>query len=141
MKLQRKIKPEPMVPMASMSDIAFLLIIFFMVSTTFMKEAGIKAKPPKAKQGEELKKKSLATITVDENGESYFDGDKLSIASLGKAIQERIAQRNPKDRIVVLKCDKEIKSVYFIKAIEQISQAGATLEIWVEPKGKKEAKK
>ena len=135
MKLERRIKSHATVPVASMSDIAFLLIIFFMVSTTFMKEAGIKAEPPETRKGEELKDKTLGTVTIDENGETYLDGDPMPISMLGDKLKERVARKQSEDRLVVLKCHKEVKSAYYIKVIEQISGAGGTLELWVEPEG------
>jgi biopolymer transport protein ExbD len=133
MKLQRKIKPKPMVPMASMSDIAFLLIIFFMVSTTFMKESGIEAKPPKTRVGEELKKKVLATLTIDENGETYLDGTRLPISGIPERLEGRFGDRKLEDRIIVLKCDRDVQSALYVPVIEKISEVGGALEIWVEP--------
>ena len=137
MKLERKIKPAPIVPMASMSDIAFLLIIFFMVSTTFIREAGIRVTPPRTREAEELRKKSAGTITIDEEGKAYLDGTLFSVTRLPEELERRFQQRNLKERTVVLKCDKEVRSSVYLPVIEQISQVGATLEIWVEPQVKK----
>jgi len=119
--------------MASMSDIAFLLIIFFMVSTTFIREAGIKVTPPTAREAEELKKKCAGIVTVDEEGEVFLDGDRFSITLLPEELDRRFRKRNIKERIVVFKCDKDVRSSAYIPVIEKISQVGATLEIWVEP--------
>jgi biopolymer transport protein ExbD len=133
MKLQSKIKPRAVVPMASMSDIAFLLIIFFMVSTTFMKESGIQVHPPKTETGEELRRKVAATLTVDEKGDTYVDGVPTPLSMLSEKLEPRLEPREPEDRIVVLKCDLDVQSALYVPVIEKISEVGATLEIWVEP--------
>lgn len=47
-KIKKAARPETLIPTASMSDIAFLLLLFFMVSTVFVREKGLKVRLPKA---------------------------------------------------------------------------------------------
>lgn len=134
MKLERKVKAGAMVQLVSMSDIAFLLIVFFIFSTTFMRESALKVKPPETKVGEELKKRSVGTITVDEEGSTYLDGNPIPLSQLAQELENRLDRPGVADRIVVLKCDKGVMSAIYVPVIEKISAIGATLEIWVDPR-------
>ncbi|MCB5230845.1 MAG: biopolymer transporter ExbD [Candidatus Cloacimonas sp.] len=72
-KIQGKTKPSTAIPNASMSDIAFLLLIFFMVSTVFVKERGLKVILPQGKSIEKIPRKTATTIYVDRSGVISID--------------------------------------------------------------------
>ncbi len=72
-KLQAKSKPETIIPTASMSDIAFLLLIFFMVSTVFVKERGLRVTMPEARSIEKVPRRNAATVYVDRSGMISID--------------------------------------------------------------------
>jgi biopolymer transport protein ExbD len=57
-KIERKTKVATEIPNASMSDIAFLLLIFFMVSTTFVKEKGLKVNLPQAEAIQKINRRN-----------------------------------------------------------------------------------
>ena len=67
-KIVRKTKIGTDVPDAGMSDIAFLLLIFFMVSTTFVKEKGLNVVLPEANAIQKINRQNAATIYVNRNG-------------------------------------------------------------------------
>ncbi|MCD6382704.1 MAG: biopolymer transporter ExbD, partial [Candidatus Hydrothermae bacterium] len=66
MKIRQKKEMKVVIPTASTSDIAFLLIIFFMLTTVFRKELGLKVTLPQAKRTERiLKSRDVANIYID----------------------------------------------------------------------------
>ena len=102
MKLQRKRRLMSMVPTASMGDIAFLLIIFFMVTSDFMK-TGMKAEPPRSPDIETMRKAAVIVV-VDNEGTLWLEGQAIDVASLEGKVKDLLEGR--KDRTVMLKIDK-----------------------------------
>ena len=73
MRFPEKKKEKAYIPTASMADIAFLLIVFFMVTTIFRVEKGLKLELPKAATTERLRKRSIARVWVNQWGEISID--------------------------------------------------------------------
>ena len=93
MNLRQFTKQDPDVNLTSLIDVVFLLLIFFMVSTTFTKEAEITVDLPEASA--EPVEAALAPIdlTIDVKGRFYINQQKVvnrQIATLKKAIQVQI---------------------------------------------------
>jgi len=66
-------KPETIIPSAGMSDIAFLLLIFFMVSTVFVQERGLNVVLPEARNIDKVPRRNATTIYVDQAGNISID--------------------------------------------------------------------
>jgi biopolymer transport protein ExbD len=71
--ITKKKRPEPEIPNASMSDIAFLLLIFFMVSTVFVKEKGLKLTLPQAESIQKIPRKNSVTLYISPEGKISID--------------------------------------------------------------------
>ncbi len=80
--LKAKSKPETTIPSSSMSDIAFLLLIFFMVSTVFVKERGLRVTMPDASSIEKVPRKTSTTIYVDRSGAISIDDYLIDIPTV-----------------------------------------------------------
>lgn len=78
-KIAAKSKPETIIPTASMSDIAFLLLIFFMVSTVFVSEVGLRVTLPEARNIEKVPRRNATTIYVDRSGNISIDDFQVEI--------------------------------------------------------------
>ncbi len=88
-KIVKTKKPSSQIPNSSMSDIAFLLLIFFMVSTVFVKERGLKyiTMPTASKEILEkgkIPRKHAATIYVDKNNLISIDDYPIDYSELYK---------------------------------------------------------
>ncbi len=106
MKLKRKERAKLMIPTASMSDIAFLLIIFFMLTTVFRKEIGLKVVLPQAETTERiLKSRDLANIYISRDGKISVDDNLVSPEQIKIAFKIKLAQ-NPAT-IAQIKADKD----------------------------------
>ena len=72
-KIKKGVKVEGAIPTASMSDIAFLLLIFFIVSTVFVKERGLKVTLPRAESIDKIPRAHAVTVYVDRSGTISID--------------------------------------------------------------------
>ncbi|MCD4651249.1 MAG: biopolymer transporter ExbD [Candidatus Cloacimonetes bacterium] len=74
-------KPEVEIPTASMADIAFLLLLFFMVSTVFVKEKGLRVELPRANEEtiNKIPRKQAITIYINRSGIISIDDMRVEI--------------------------------------------------------------
>ncbi|MDA9934935.1 biopolymer transporter ExbD, partial [Rubripirellula sp.] len=81
MKASRKKKRRKVqVPIASMGDIAFLLIIFFMLLSEFSKDKDLPIELPRSDQVKKTEIVVVARVAVAADGVIYFDGDQVDSA-------------------------------------------------------------
>jgi biopolymer transport protein ExbD len=108
MQFERKTKISTAIPSASLPDIIFMLLIFFMVATVFKQFAGLKVSLPDAEMVKKIpgSKRHIVTIWIDRNNQVVCDDFKVSkISSLRNILYEkRVADPQ---MIVAMKIDKE----------------------------------
>jgi len=108
MRIKAKRKPKATIPTASMSDIAFLLIIFFMLTTVFRKETGLKVVLPQARMTERIRKsRDIANIYIDKDERISVD-DKLVTPEHVKMAFKIKLKENP-SVLAQLKADKRVR--------------------------------
>lgn len=104
-------------------DVVLVLLIIFMATTAFVKEAGIDMKLPAAKTTEaqpETTKDINVALTRD--NKIYLDGQPSSEAAVQAAMMER-ARKNPETRVIV-KGDERIEYRRIMQVIDMAKQAG-----------------
>lgn len=115
---------NPDIPTASQGDIAFLLIIFFMVSTTFRQGSGLKVTLPAAEKTERiLKRRNVENIWIDRTGRISISDNLVSVSAVPAIIGEKIIQ-NP-DLVVMLQADKDVAYGYVTDVLEGLKDARA----------------
>jgi biopolymer transport protein ExbD len=134
MTLKKKKRPGAEIPTSSMSDIAFLLLIFFLTTTKFDTKQGVglvlpKPVDPDSKENIKLNKKNLARIMVSANGATGIAvGETTSIDPIEvNQIQFKVKQlitQNP-NMVVSIITDRQGKYQYMIQVLEQVRMAGA----------------
>lgn len=112
------------IPTASMADIAFLLIIFFMVSTVFVMYRGFPVDLPQAEKIDLLKsRRNAVNIWVSPLGRIMVDEFETDLSGVGTIVRAKLAQ-NP--RIVVLvKSDRNTEYRMISGVIEELRKANA----------------
>ena len=116
-----------------MADIAFLLFIFFAVSTSFDKDVGIDLVLPATRTPEQMPRRQV-TVAIDREGKLFINGKELAAkSSVGKHIQDMLAGVKPENREVVFRCHREIKKEVFEPVIFAVSEAGTKLIMSTEP--------
>ena len=99
MRFKRKARVASAIPTASMADISFLLLVFFMVSTVFVRFRGIPVELPTAEKVEKLEsRRDVTNIWVGPTGIINIDDQNIGLDQVGGRIHEKLTA-NP--RVVV----------------------------------------
>ena len=104
-----------------MINVVFLLLIFFMLTSTTSLQIK-KVELPTAKTAEKNSKQFL-TVTIDKNGSLELDGKAVTIEALPVHLEKKIAEK--KNAVISIHADKAIEFELFGKVIELAKQAGA----------------
>ena len=121
MKVKKKTKVDPEIPAASMSDIAFLLIIFFMLTTVFSQEQGLNYRIPETVKPIEEKFRNIE-ILIQENGVLIYQDNQVPLDHIRDIALARKAA-NP-DIFAVLKIEENTPYVYIISAMDELLVGG-----------------
>ena len=113
-----------LVPLASFGDIAFLLIIFFMLASNFVKEAHIELERVEAGNIEEVKPAPVS-VTLDADGVCYLQGKVQPIGSLESAVSMLV--EGAEDKRVAMTIDKNLVSKQYSPVQMALVRAGATI--------------
>jgi biopolymer transport protein ExbD len=125
MKIKRK-KPQAHVPSMAMGDIAFNLLIFFVILARAQDDSHLQWEPAKAVEIENSGV-AKASIVIDIENKYYLNGNNVGIVQLVPAIKALLADAPAGDRVVLLKVHKDAPAMFFEPAIEAISEAGGDL--------------
>ena len=129
----RRISPE--IPTASMADIAFLLIAFFLVTTTMYQDKGIQLQLPPVAETKLVKQKNLCSVWINDRDQiAFFENDNLTPVSLSQLRPdvERRLRENEK-LIISLKAEREASYRTFVDVLDELKLAGATRISIAEP--------
>ena len=139
MKVKRDKKDAADVDMSAFSDIAFLLIIFFILTTTFVKPFGSDLSVPSGSSDPENKTEDKQlTILLKGSSIRYADNDdELSINELRKKLlAENFPNKEPDKRMVIVECDKDLPYEQYFQVVMAISKAGGVLALIEEENNK-----
>ena len=126
MKLQNHLKEDPTVDLTSLIDVVFLLLIFFMVSTTFERQALMKVDLPEASQVEEpAEVPESLELVIDEEGRMYLNDQRL-IDSDARTIRAAIELAAGTDRTIplILRADRLTAHYHVVTAMDVAAQLG-----------------
>jgi len=128
MKIRRRRRAELSMPVTSMGDIAFLLTIFFILTSNFVKEASIKVAPPKSPDVAALQQVPVSVV-IDENSVVYVNGRRVADADAVESAVGTVLQRlRPEaQKAVVFRCDRSVDKSVFEPVLDAISRAGGTI--------------
>jgi biopolymer transport protein ExbD len=129
MQLRRKSRREVDLDLTAFSDIAFLLIIFFLVATTFIHNTGTPLEIPTGTSDKEESQDKITTIDVTPEKILYNgEGASIDIAALRLLLQkEGFAKRPSKERMVMIQSASEVECERYYQIVTAISQAGGVL--------------
>lgn len=108
--------------MTPMLDIVFIMLIFFIVTAVFVKEAGVSVDKPIAISAE-LKQQAAVLIAVTSADQVWVNRKKVEIKAL-RTVLERLLAENPRGTVVI-QADREAKSGITMQVMEAARQAGA----------------
>ena len=104
-----------------MLDIVFIMLIFFIVTTSFVKESGVTVSRPSAQTAEE-KKGSNILVAIRANGEIWIDRRAVDVRAVRPNI-ERMKAENP-EGAVIIQADEFSPTGLLVKVMDQVRLAG-----------------
>jgi len=115
---------QPDIPTASTSDIAFLLIIFFMVATHFRSERGLRVTLPEAQMTERiLKRRNTAAVWVDKTGRTTINDNFVTRAGVTAVMAEKVIE-NP-EIVALVFADKDVPYGFVTDVLDGLRDARA----------------
>lgn len=104
-------------------DVVFILLIFFLVTASFTKEAGIDVNRPTAQTAVRQEHGNLV-IAISKNGDIWIDNQKVDIRTIRAHIEHLHAQ-NPEGTVIIL-ADKDARTGATVDVLDQVRLAGVT---------------
>ena len=125
MKIQRKaVRAE--VPSTAMGDIAFNLLIFFVILARANDDSFLNWQPARAKNLEAAGYAKVSVL-IDADRKLYLNGRQVGMTQLSEQIGELLGDAPAGQRTVLLKIHREAQALYFEPVIEAVSEAGGDL--------------
>lgn len=113
----------PPIDIAPLIDVVFILLLFFLVSATFARDAGVEVTRPEAAMTQMLEPRALR-ISVTASGDVYTDGARVSLAELRSKVGEFVA-RQTRPSVVVIP-DADVPAGRLVEVMDAARLAGAT---------------
>lgn len=117
----RRESEEAQIDLTPMLDVVFIMLIFFIVTTSFVKETGIDINRPSASTAEK-KSKGNILIAIKSNGEIWIDQRHIDVRAVRANIQ-RMKAKFPQSAVII-QSDTESKTGVLVKVMDQIRLAG-----------------
>jgi biopolymer transport protein ExbD len=102
-------------------DCVFILLIFFIVTTTFVEETGIEVDRPQAASAVNLEKNSIL-IAVTAKGQVVYGGREIGVAGV-RPLVKRMTQKD--ELPVIVQADDSVPAGLFVRVVDEAKLAGA----------------
>ncbi len=112
---------ESEINLTPMLDVVFIMLIFFIVTTSFVKETGIEVNRPNADTAERDEKGNIL-VAISQNNEIWIDKRRVDLKAV-RANIERLKIEYPEGSVII-QADKEARSGLLVETMDQIRLAG-----------------
>ena len=112
--------------MSPLIDIVFILLIFFVVTTVFIKDSGVKVNKPQASSAKEIEKKSIF-LAVTKEGEVYYGGRNIGVEGVSTVVTSMLTE-NPELPVVIQ--GDELASHGLIMKVTDAAQLGGAKSVF-----------
>jgi len=119
---RKRARYEVQMPLTPLIDIVFLLLIYFLLTTNFMVDEGIKIKLPQAKASAPQVEETI-TVYVDKQGRAFLGDQEVELSRLFDRLREMIGGQ--KDKLVVVRADRAVILNRAVKVMDVVKAAGA----------------
>ena len=123
-RLQQRLEQqaEHSIDMSPLLDVVFILLIFFIVTTVFVRETGVEVDKPQAISAAQLEK-TVILLAITHSGEVFYDGSQIGVVGV-RGILEQLQRSDP--RPVVIQADKNVPTQLLLEVIDEAKLAGST---------------
>ena len=112
----------PSIDLGPMLDCVFILLIFFIVTTTFVDETGVEVDKPQAASAVQLEKTSIM-LALTKKGEVVYGGREIGVNGVQTLVKRMIAKEQVP---VIIQADKEAPAGLLVRVLDESKLAGAT---------------
>ncbi|MFC1526189.1 ExbD/TolR family protein [Candidatus Latescibacterota bacterium] len=124
---RRKGRVPPEIPTASMADIAFLLIVFFLVTTSMNQDKGLSLHLPAMGESKEVKRQNICNVWINaDNRLAFFENDQLTEVPFPELRGQIEARLRANEKLVIsLKAERGATYQVFVDVLDELKLAGA----------------
>lgn len=122
MKYDEQIEADATIDIGPMIDIVFILLIFFMVTTTFVKDMKLELERPKASSAVSASSKAIR-LFVDQNGSIYLDAEPVRLWLVQSKLRDMLGTSTSK--VVLVVTDEGVPAGRLVEVVDQARLAGA----------------
>lgn len=108
------------IDLAPLLDVVFILLIFFIVTTVFVRETGVEVDKPSAVSTETLQR-SVILIAITATGEVVYDGTNIGVSGVRGTVTQLMRTN---DQPLVIQADKSVSTELLVDVIDQAKLAG-----------------
>ena len=123
MKFSTHRQPLSVFSHSSLTDIVFLLLIFFLLSSSFVIQSGIKVRLPKSETSEQETQRQIV-VTVTEQGDLYLNDRQVTTETLGAQLAPLL--QADREKIVIIKADQMVSLQSAVHVMDIAKGVGAT---------------
>ena len=122
-RLQRRLEQQhnESIDMSPLLDVVFILLIFFIVTTVFVKETGVDVDKPQSMTAKQLEQ-TVILLAITDNGEIFYDANSIGVAGIRGTVEQLLSSQ---DRPVVIQADKNVPTQLLLEVIDEAKLAGA----------------
>lgn len=121
MQLRTRRKQKVLINITPLIDVLFLLLIFFMVSSTFLEQPGIKLELPQAQSAVVVEQKDYV-LFVDKESNMFLNDKAVGMKDLEAKIKEALPKM--KDMALVLNADQEVSHGFVVRVMDIAKRSG-----------------
>ena len=111
------------VNLSPLIDITFLLLIFFVVTSTFVKDAEVEIQRPGAATATATRPEPVVRVALDAQGRVYVDGQRVQAWVVQSRVRDQLQRAKAKQALVI--ADRRADAGQLVNLIDQCRQAGA----------------
>ncbi len=121
MKFRLKRRPEVRIDVINLIDIMLMILLFFMISTTFVVQPGIPVTLPKASSSVKVAGKEIVVVITADEG-IYFQGQKVGLEQLPSYLKN--AMGNNQDTILLINADEKASHGIVVEVLDAAKSLG-----------------
>ncbi|MEC4727652.1 biopolymer transporter ExbD [Shewanella sp. D64] len=118
---QRLEQQQQHIDLSPLLDVVFILLIFFIVTTVFVKETGVEVDKPQAISTQKLAR-NVIMLAITNAGEVMYDGNNIGVAGVRNTVGQLLVQRQ---QPVVIQADKQVPTELLVQVLDESKLAGA----------------
>jgi len=122
--IKKQRRPIEEINSSSMADIAFLLLVFFLVTTTISMDKGISLVLPSEGNELEVNRKNIVNILINESGKVLLDDRPTKVNAISGIVERKLSRNS----ILIFSVQTHPRTKYqdYIRVLDQLKEAKAT---------------